>query len=319
MKRNFVLCIIIMLLFTGCGGRQSEASYIGADQARQLALNACGVTEAETESVSTNLVSHNGQECYQVDVTVPGQNYQYKINAFSGVIVAENITGVEESGLENNGNAGQASSGQTAQSGQGQTVQPGEGQSEQSGAGQPLQTDGPGYHSEDHTGNQHASASSAGSSAGAAKEMITLEEAKEKALAHAQLVADQVVFVEDKLDYEDGRSVYELEFYSEDHREFDYEIDAYSGEIVSFDYDAEHYTLPQAADGSVTADEAKELALAKVPGAAVGDIVEFKTDRDDGRTEYEGKIIYDGMEYEFEIDGSSGQILSWEEEPFIRR
>ena len=28
--------------------------------------------------------------------------------------------------------------------------------------------------------------------------------------------------------------------------------------------------------------------------------------------EYEGKIFYNGREYEFEIDGSDGAVLEWE-------
>ena len=51
---------------------------------------------------------------------------------------------------------------------------------------------------------------------------------------------------------------------------------------------------------------------AQVPGAAEGDIREFSTDRDDGRLEYEGEIRYNGVTYEFEIDGYSGAIRSWE-------
>lgn len=54
------------------------------------------------------------------------------------------------------------------------------------------------------------------------------------------------------------------------------------------------------------------------PGATASDIREFETDYDDGRTEYEGKIVYDGMEYEFEIDGYSGAIRNWESEPVGR-
>lgn len=34
--------------------------------------------------------------------------------------------------------------------------------------------------------------------------------------------------------------------------------------------------------------------------------------RDDGRLEYEGTIYYNGVEYEFSIDGYSGAIRSWE-------
>ena len=84
--------------------------------------------------------------------------------------------------------------------------------------------------------------------------------------------------------------------------------------MVSYDYDAEDYA-PPAASGAISAEEAKALALAQVPGASASDIREFETDRDDGRVEYEGKIVYGGMEYEFEIDGYSGAIRSWEAEP----
>ena len=30
---------------------------------------------------------------------------------------------------------------------------------------------------------------------------------------------------------------------------------------------------------------------------------------------YEGKIVYQGMEYEFEIDASDGTVLEWDAEP----
>ena len=60
--------------------------------------------------------------------------------------------------------------------------------------------------------------------------------------------------------------------------------------------------------------EAKKIALAQVPGAKESDIREFEVDYDDGRLEYEGSIYYGEMEYEFEIDGYSGAIRSWEAE-----
>ena len=51
-----------------------------------------------------------------------------------------------------------------------------------------------------------------------------------------------------------------------------------------------------------------------MPGATTSDIYKFKLDLDDGRYEYEGEIIYKGMEYEFTIDASSGKIVDWESE-----
>ena len=100
-----------------------------------------------------------------------------------------------------------------------------------------------------------------------------------------------------------------------DGKEYDYEIDASTGEVVSYDYDAESFAPPASQDSKISAQKAKELALAQVPGASESDIWEFDTDYDDGRIEYEGKIIYDGMEYEFEIDAYSGAFRSWEAEP----
>lgn len=69
------------------------------------------------------------------------------------------------------------------------------------------------------------------------------------------------------------------------------------------------------ADNAISADDAKKLALSQVPGASESDIKEFETDYDDGRMEYEGKIYYNNMEYEFEIDAYSGAFRSWEAEP----
>lgn len=173
--------------------------------------------------------------------------------------------------------------------------------------------------------------------------MISEEKAKEIALAHAGLTADQVTFVKSGIDSEDGRKEYDVEFYTKDRKEYDYEIDAYSGEVLDYDYDAEYHTSTSGSDGTaagkgttdgsgttdsssttdgnvttngktISTEEAKQIALAKIPGATAEDIREFKSDYDNSKLQYEGKIYYDKKEYEFEIDGSSGTILEWDVE-----
>ena len=145
---------------------------------------------------------------------------------------------------------------------------------------------------------------------------ITEDQARQIAPDHAGLSASQVTFLKSRLDYDDGRQVYDVEFYSSDYTEYDYEIDAATGDILSYDSDAEGYAPPTANTTAITADQARQIALAEVPGATVNDIYEFELDRDDGRLEYEGTIYYNGMEYEFTIDGYSGAIRSWEAEPY---
>lgn len=174
------------------------------------------------------------------------------------------------------------------------------------GQSQPAQATDGGASADGANSSWTSSQSTDGSTA------ITEDQAREIALADAGLTAEEVTFLKTKLDRDDGRLVYDVEFYTADYTEYDYEIDAADGTILSSDFDAEGYTAPTDSATAITADQAKEIALAEVPGATVDDIYEFELDRDDGRLEYEGAIWYDGTEYEFTIDGYSGAIRSWE-------
>lgn len=66
---------------------------------------------------------------------------------------------------------------------------------------------------------------------------------------------------------------------------------------------------------AISQDEAVQIALERVPGATAQD-VRIELDRDDGRYKYEGEIIYNNTEYDFEIDANSGTILEWSEERY---
>ena len=141
---------------------------------------------------------------------------------------------------------------------------------------------------------------------------LTAEDAKAKALAHAGLAETDVTFIKAELDRDDGRLVYDVEFYTADYKEYDYEIDAATGEVVSFDYDVEHYAPPASGSqsgASISAEDAKAKALAHA-GLASADVtfVKAKLDRDDGRLEYEVEIIYGTTEYDFEIDAYTGTV-----------
>ena len=62
--------------------------------------------------------------------------------------------------------------------------------------------------------------------------------------------------------------------------------------------------------------EAKAIALGRVQGASEADITKFSMEDDDGHYIYEGEIVYKGIEYDFEIEGCTGNVLSWEMEKF---
>ena len=285
MKRKAIpaLCAagLLALALTGCGGgiAGGQAEYIGIDAAKAVALESAGVVEDDAVFSTAGLDKRNGMDYYAVDFTAGGQSYEYDIDAVTGVVIDS------------------SSGGGTAET--------------------------PAAGDDDGTASAPAAASpspSAGQTTGGQAAAVTEEQARETALSHAGLTADQVTFVRSELDRDDGRLMYDVEFYTSDYKEYDYEIDAATGEILSYDYDAEGYSYqPNATPGTaITAEQARAIALAEVPGAAESDIYEFETDRDDGRLEYEGKIIYNNTEYEFTIDGYSGAIREWDAEPFHR-
>ncbi|MDV4150753.1 PepSY domain-containing protein [Clostridium sp. AL.422] len=72
---------------------------------------------------------------------------------------------------------------------------------------------------------------------------ITVEEAKEIALKHANLASDQVSFIRTETDMENGVQKYDIEFYYEN-KEYDYEVNATNGQIIGYDYDVENYNIP---------------------------------------------------------------------------
>ena len=159
------------------------------------------------------------------------------------------------------------------------------------------------------SGGTGATATTPVTSGQTASGTITLDEAKAIALKDAGFSESQVTIVRAHQDYDDGRLEYEVEFYK-DNVEYDYEISS-TGTILSRDYDAEGYA-PAQTGNAMSMDKAKQLVLDRVPGATTSNIVQFKLDYDDGRQLYEGKLFYNGLEYEFEMDAVTGTFYDWE-------
>ena len=275
-----VLALLLCALWLGgCVGEaqaQQVEEYIGLDAAKALALKDAGVTEKEASFTTMGLDQRNGVDYYAVDFSAAGSRYEFEIDALTGSIL-DRKSFAEERITE-----------------------------------VPVETAAVVPDGSETPSASDSRADTVG--AAGASEQIGEAKAKDLALNHAGLKEEDVSFVRSRLDYDDGRLVYEVEFYTADYQEYDYEIDALTGDVLSYDYDAEGYTAPVSNGSSLTAEQAKELALAQVPGATAQDIWEFETDYDDGRLEYEGKILYNSMEYEFEIDGYSGAFRSWEAE-----
>ena len=283
MKKLIAVCLLAGLVaLAGCNSSQTaSASYIGVEAARSAALKDAGETEGDFTNAT--LEERDGTVYYDVEFTAGGAKYEYAVDALTGSIIE-----AKKEGGESQSSSSQPSSSSSQASSQ---------------SGSSLNS------------TPKAESSQASSAAGSTG-LITEEEAASIAKEHAQVTDCTMLPV--KLDRDDGRQVYDVEFFTADGKEYDYEIDAATGEVLSYDYDAERQAAAASGTASITEAEAKALVLAQVPGATEENFLEFKTDYDDGRLEYEGELFYDGMKYEFTVDGYSGTIREWESEKTVR-
>lgn len=167
------------------------------------------------------------------------------------------------------------------------------------------------------------------------------DKAVQIALDAARLTETDIsrLYVEKNL--ENGKDTYEVKF-TNGSKEYEYEILADDGKIVKASFSIEDRAFgigdnnvpdnnstestPQqgqnksavgnknpSSEDQISLADASKLVLARVPGATAKDL-KIELDYDDGKYLYEGDIVYDGKEYEFEIDAVTGNFLEWSEE-----
>ena len=153
---------------------------------------------------------------------------------------------------------------------------------------------------------------------------ISVDKAKEIALSHAGLSADQVTFVQANMDFDDGIQKYDIKFYCNG-QEYDYEINSFNGQIIQFDYDMEYNYIPNNnttnyqsnvnTTANISVERAKEIALSHA-GLASNQVTfqRIELDFDNGIQKYEIEFYYNYREYSYEIDANTGNILSYEQD-----
>ena len=325
--------LLAAMLTAACGPQKDPAAdYIGIEAAKEAALNAGRVTAREVTFSTAGLESDDDVFYYEVVYTHDGTEYEYQIDALNGTVIretpspsasanpsadgtaqgsADNTSGTTPAAPGSDENTSPApadaadSSSETADSSL--TAAGGTG-----GAGSAPQgnTDNAISHPQEEAHSSYHTGSSGNNTSGA----VDSEGALTIALNHAGLTAQDLLFSEVKQDYEDGISVFEVEFTTSSGAEYEYEISAADGTIRSYDIDAgSSGSTASRGDDLISESQAVRIVLDRVPGAAASD-VSIRLEEDDGRMEYEGKLIFNDTKYEFKLDASSGNVLEWEAE-----
>lgn len=140
---------------------------------------------------------------------------------------------------------------------------------------------------------------------------IGMEEAKEAALQHAGLTAAEVTFVKEELDYEHGKTEYDIEFVSGATR-YKYEISADDGAVLESSQEAIQQ-VPENIQGVISVEEAKTAVLNHA-GFTADQVAytKIELEQEHGGAEYEIDFYADGKEYSSKVDAVTGAILEYE-------
>lgn len=288
------------------GSVTTALAKITADGAKEIALKDAGLSLADVTFTKDELDVEDGITVYDIEFFTENGEYEYEINAESGKISTKS----SEIRI----------AAPTQPQAQDVTGQP---QPQQSTAQQSGETrQNPEQKPEDRQGATNGTE-------------IGIEGAKKIALEDAGISAKDVTFTEAKLDRDDGRKIYEIDFFTAD-AEYEYDINAQNGTIVarSKEYHRNNSSSagqneePRQTAGqtepaqshentgnNMSVDGAKAAALEKA-GFGAGEVTfkKAKLDKDDGNLVYEIEFVKDGVEYEFEIDASSGAILEYDKD-----
>lgn len=111
------------------------------------------------------------------------------------------------------------------------------------------------------------------------------------------------------LDADSGRYVYEVEAYKDGY-EYELVLDAKTGKGIHLFKELDDWYEGGAAlnQAVISIEKAKDIALAKVAGAHIEKI---ELDEDNGKLIYEVELKKEKLEYDLEIDGLTGKIISF--------
>lgn len=148
---------------------------------------------------------------------------------------------------------------------------------------------------------------------------ISEASARAAALAHAGIEEADAYFLKTRLDNDNGKAEYDIEFTANGSR-YEYEIDALSGEVLEFSVEGlpsanNGTSSPSASLSAISEASARAAALAHA-GIKEADayFIKTKLDYDNGKAEYDIEFTAGGYRYEYEIDASSGAVLEYSSE-----
>lgn len=254
--------------------QNNKNTVITEQKAKEIAFNHAAVKESDVKNLKVTLDTDDGISYYEVEFHVDSTEYDYEIHAQNGSILSHDTDRVEDKEDLNSSNGSVST------------------------------------------------------------KLISEAEAKKIALSHAGVKESEVKNYTIHLDQDDATYEYEIEFYVGS-KEYDYSIHAQTGAILDTDTDYDNSdedkdafedekeddneeddtitSTPSTPSNLISESKAKQIVLAKVPGATESHM-KLHLEKENGSYVYEGTLLFQNTEYDFELDALTGNILEWDVE-----
>ena len=267
--KKVILSVIVLFVICGivffAGSAILNKVLIGKKEAKRIALADAGISADDVSKIWIDLDFAHGSFEYEVEFYSKGNEYEYTIDGKSGEIISKD-TDYHKSAQDSLQNQQLQNNQQTQPSADNNTI------SLDSAKEKALQSAGLSetditftktkldrddgiliykiefystqaeYEYEINATNgevvsmetkaYHIDSNNSGNS----DKYIGVDQAKSIAAEHAKIAENEIVFSKAKLENDDGRTVYEIEFYYEK-IEYEYKIDAVSGAIIEYDFE----------------------------------------------------------------------------------
>lgn len=214
-------------------GNASDKAYIGGAKAKEIAFAHAGVPTEAVTTYTLDMDVENGVMVYELEFQYGGYEYEYDVNAETGEIIKSEKEVNDDLPMQPEEQFTTMPADDAIDTTDHYYYAP---------EHHPEPEHGDYYHHDDpHHGGVYyddGTGSSTGNGTGGTYEaaQITVDQAKAIALNHAGQTAEAVYFDKVELDYDDGMTIYEIEFHV-GRVEYEYEIDAETGDILKYEWD----------------------------------------------------------------------------------
>lgn len=236
-----ILGVFALILAVGAGSAYAKNqilknNVISIHAAKNFAFVDAGINEKDVTGLEVELEKEHGAYYYDVDFVLNGEKYSYHIDATNGQVRSKDVPLMETVLTEerNVEKASNPSSEKTSLEEKGRSSMSKSSNEVGKSPSAKEETPAPSTTKKPSLSPEKKPSSNA---------YLSIEKVKDITLKNSGINPKEAIFETTKLEREDGKDVYEVEFFT-GNTEYNYEVDAHTGEILQQSFEPQNKVAP---------------------------------------------------------------------------